>query len=124
MYYCTDCGSKFEYPEVICETLELKEPPYKRIKICPFCKSGEIDELELYHCHCCGARLSEKGEYCSDRCKKAGELLYEAEIKRRKEFLESPLAKAVKEVEEYNAQHKTKHSYGQYFALKDAGGLK
>lgn len=124
MYCCTDCKSKFMFAEIVCESLEMREPPYRKIKRCPFCKSGEIEEQKIYHCQNCGVRLHEAGEYCSERCKRAGELLYAAEVKRIKEFLASPVAAAVREVEDYNRIHGTKYSYGQYFSLKEGGGLR
>lgn len=124
MYHCTDCGAKFLYAEVVYETLGLDTPPYKRILRCPACHSDEIEEKEEYHCNFCGAKLREKGKYCSDRCREAGERYYAAEAKNREIFSSSPLAAAVREVDEYNKTHGTKYSYGQYFMLKDTGGLK
>ena len=124
MYRCTDCGSKFEYAEIVCEKLGLKEPPYKRIRRCPFCHSGELEEFEANHCHYCGVKLDTQDKYCSQRCKKAGELAFAAEAQRRGEFLSSAVASAVREVTQYNKEHGTKYSYGQYFMLKDTGGLK
>lgn len=124
MYRCTDCKSKFEYPEIVCESLEMKEPPYRRLIRCPFCKSGEIEKEEVYHCQNCGVRLPDKGKYCSAACRQTGERLYAEQMKRRGEFLASPVALAVKEVEEYNKTHGTRYSYGEYFMRKYKGELK
>ena len=123
MYYCTDCEKEFEYVEIVFETHGLSSPPFERIKRCPFCHSVNIEECESKHCKFCGSRLKEKGEYCSARCKKAGEIYYAAQQKRKNEFLGSPVAEAVREVEQYNRAHNTKYSYGEYFAKKESDKL-
>ena len=123
MYCCTDCKKEFEYVEIVFETHGMETPPFERIKRCPFCHSTDILERESRHCKFCGSRLKENGEYCSSRCKKAGEIYYAAQQKRKTEFLGSPVAQAIREVEEYNKIHGTKYSYGQYFALKEADKL-
>ena len=123
MYCCTDCKMEFEYAEIVFETHGMDTPPFERIKRCPFCHSTDINEKESRHCRFCGSRLKENGEYCSLRCKKAGEIYYAAQQKRRENFKNSPLTQAVSEVEEYNKAHGTKHSYGEYFMLKEADKL-
>lgn len=123
MYRCTDCAMEFEYVEVAFETHGLSTPPYERIKRCPFCRSTEYEEVKDPHCRFCGSRLRDTGEYCSDRCKKAGEKYFADQRKNRERFENSPIAAAVREVAEYNRLHSTKYSYGQYFVLKEAGKI-
>lgn len=123
MYCCTDCKKEFEYVEIVFETHGLDTPPYERLRRCPFCHSVNIEECESRHCKFCGSRLKDNTDYCSARCKKAGEIYYAAQQKRKREFLNSPVADAVREVEEYNKTHGTKYSYGQYFAKKESDKL-
>lgn len=101
MYFCENCGSSFE----------------KNIT-CPFCNSNDIRVADFTHCRCCGARLIEgQKEYCSDECKKKGKILWERERRRKRLSLISPLNLVLKEIAEYNKQHNTKLSYGEYVAL-------
>lgn len=123
MYRCTDCAMEFEYVEVVFETHGLSTPPYERVKRCPFCRSAKYEEIKDPHCRFCGSRLRDTGEYCSDRCKKAGEKYFADQRRNRERFRNSPIAAAVREVTEYNRLHSTKYSYGQYFVLKEAGKL-
>ena len=123
MYHCTDCNTEFEFVEVVFEAHGLSTPPYERIKRCPSCKSRSYEEVKNTHCRFCGSRLREEGEYCSDRCRKAGKVYLERERQNRIKFAASPVANAVREIAEYNRVHKTKYSYGQYFALKEAGKI-
>ena len=121
MYRCTDCNAEFEFVEVVFETHGLSTPPYERIKRCPACHSRESTEIKGMHCRFCGSKLRVEGEYCSDRCERAGKAYFAAQSKNREQFISSPIAAAVREVAEYNRLHKTKYSYGQYFALRGAG---
>ncbi len=123
MYRCTDCEKEFDYVKIVFETHGLDTPPYERRRLCPYCGSEEYERLENTHCRFCGARLKESGKYCSDRCRAAGERCYAAERENRRLFKNSPVAKAVMEVAEYNKSHGTKYSYGKYFTLKEAGLL-
>lgn len=123
MYYCTDCGAEFEYVEIVFETHGLSTPPYERIKRCPFCHGTNYEEQQNTHCRFCGSKLKEQGEYCSDRCRKLGEKYFAEQAARKKFFENSPVVAAVREIEEYNRINGTKYSYGQYFALKEQGGL-
>lgn len=123
MYKCTDCKREFEYVEVVFERHGLDTPPYERQKLCPFCHSGNYTLLPDRHCKFCGSRLKGKEDYCSDSCKRQGEKYYREEELRKKRFSESPLAKAIAEVAEYNRLHSTSLTYGQYFALKEGGHI-
>ncbi len=123
MYRCTDCEKEFEFLKIVFETHRLDSPPYERRKLCPHCGSGGYIRLENTHCNFCGAKLKKPGKYCSARCKEAGERYYERERENRKIFRNSPVAKAVMEVSEYNRINGTKYSYGKYFSLKEAGLL-
>ncbi|MBQ0084055.1 MAG: hypothetical protein KBS52_04745 [Clostridiales bacterium] len=121
MYYCQDCKRKFNSPKKITETHSLPCPPYEVFYVCPFCLGADFKKIEPRYCKCCGARVYKKGDYCSVSCKKQGEYLYEMQRKRRKELFESPLYRAVRQVEEYNRKNGTHLSYGQFFAMKEAG---
>lgn len=123
MYRCTDCKGNFEFVEVVFETHGLSTPPYERIKRCPYCHSREYEELRDMHCRFCGSKLRQEGEYCSERCEQAGRRYFAAQRESRRVFASSPVAVAVREVAQYNRAHGTKYSYGQYFALKEAGKL-
>lgn len=123
MYRCTDCEKEFEFVKVVFETHRLDTPPFERQKLCPFCGSSDFIPLINTHCRFCGVKLRDEKEYCSDKCRQAGIKYYELERKNRKLFSESPVAKAVLEVSEYNKTHGTKYSYGKYFSLKEAGKI-
>lgn len=120
MYRCTDCDMEFEFVEVVFETHGLSTPPYERIKRCPFCRSTRYEETQSRHCRFCGSRLRTEGEYCSDRCKSAGQRYFAYQRKHSEQFKSSPVATAVREVAEYNRLNGTKYSYGQYFSLAKA----
>lgn len=118
MYYCQDCKKKFEHFKKVYETHGLDCPPYEIFYVCPHCGSAHIKKIERYYCKCCGARIFKPTDYCSPACKKRGEYLWEMQRKRKKELLESPIYKAVREIEAYNRENGTNLSYGQYFARK------
>lgn len=116
MYHCNECKNEFTAPERTVETHGLSLPPYEVLSLCPVCKSTDIEEITHY-CKCCGARLKEDAEYCSERCRTRGEEILERE-QRRREFLNtSPLLTAMREADEYNRTHGTDYSYGQYTAI-------
>jgi predicted nucleic acid-binding Zn ribbon protein len=123
MYHCTDCGFEFEFVEVVFETHGLDTPPYERIKRCPSCKSRAYEEVKNTHCRFCGSKLRETGEYCSESCEKSGREYFARERENRAKFASSPISAAVREVAAYNKKNATKYSYGQYFALKEAGKI-
>lgn len=118
MYHCKECGKKFERPKIVKETHNLNGPPFEKFALCPFCNSTNFNEIIIKHCHCCGARLKpHQIEFCSDECKITAEKLRLEEYKRLKKLNENPLVIMIKEVDEYNATHNTKFSYGQYVTL-------
>ena len=123
MYCCQDCKKEFLYVEVVFERHALSTPPFERVKLCPYCHSGNFREIPEYHCGYCGSKLRDKGDFCSPICRKKGEELRKKDESRTEFLKNSPLIKGLKEVEEYNKAHGTKYSYGRYFALKNAGGL-
>ncbi len=123
MYHCTDCNTEFEFVEVVFETHGLDTPPYERIKRCPSCKSRAFEEIKNTHCRFCGSKLRDAGKYCSARCEMAGKEYLARERSNRAKFAASPVAAAVREIAAYNRLHNTKYSYGQYFALKEAGKI-
>ena len=114
---------KYLLVKIVFETHRLDTPPYERHRLCPHCGSSSYERLENTHCRFCGIRLQQPGEYCSDRCRDAGERYYKAQEENIAIFKNSPVAKAVREVADYNKEHKTKYSYGKYFSLKEAGLL-
>lgn len=102
MNFCECCGSFFE-----------------KGTSCPFCKSNKVRPANFTHCRCCGAKLAnEKKEYCSTECEKKGKVLWEKERRRKKLSLISPLNLTLQEIANYNKEHNTAYSYGQYIALK------
>lgn len=123
MYYCTDCKNKFEFVEIVFETHGLSTPPFERIKRCPICHSTDYEEVKNTHCKFCGSKLRVSGEYCSDRCAKAGRYYFELEKRNREKFKNSAIASTVREIAEYNRLHGTKYSYGEYISLKDGGKI-
>ncbi|MBE6781262.1 MAG: DUF2116 family Zn-ribbon domain-containing protein [Ruminococcaceae bacterium] len=123
MYCCTDCKKEFEFVEVVFESHGLDTPPYERRHRCPFCHSGNFFELPDNHCRFCGSKMEKEGDYCSERCRVAGESYFEKQRKSREIFASSPVAKAVREIAEYNKKNGTKYSYGQYFSLKGEGKI-
>lgn len=118
MYLCTQCGCEFKNPVKLTEKHNLDNPPYENIYVCPICKSTNFEKEKVYHCRCCGAKLSgDNKDYCSPACKKKGEQLWLKEIKRKKLLADSSVYSLVREVENYNKNNGTKYSYGQYVAL-------
>ncbi len=123
MYHCKDCNHKFEFVKVVLERHGLSTPPYERLLCCPFCSGRNFFEEQNFHCRFCGSKLGGEGEFCSDRCKILGEQYFKEQIKNRQIFKNSPVAREVREIAKYNAEHGTKYSYGQYTSLKEMGKL-
>lgn len=118
MYYCQNCRSEFETPDIITETHGLSSPPFEKTCVCPFCNSTDFTKITVRYCHACGARLyGDNDVYCNDSCRLTATRLQEKETKRRKALEESPLKILIREVEKYNNEHNTKFSYGQYVTL-------
>lgn len=117
MYHCTDCKSFFNTP------LKRNRGDCAFGKdcgsslLCPFCKSANIKVYEPQYCRCCGRRLK-KGErlYCSRACMKNGERLYNEQRQNKIRIKNSPIYVLVRKLKEYNEQHKTNLSYGQFVA--------
>lgn len=112
MFYCNNCGSVFENTKIE----DIKNE--KGLPNCPHCESSDIKLVNFTHCRCCGAKL-QSGQllYCSCDCKKKGELLWEKERRRKKLQLLSPLSIVIRELAEYNKEHNTNYTYGQYVAI-------
>lgn len=118
MLICKTCGAEFEEAVFLTETHGLSNPPYEKNAVCPFCNSSLIEEKEITHCRCCGARLKESNYgYCSDSCKEKGEKLRQKELKRKRERYNSPINEILRKCQDYNNQNKTNYSYGQFVAL-------
>ncbi len=118
MYICNDCQGEFEIPEKLIEKHSLDTSPYESIYVCPFCNSNDF-KIKLHtHCRCCGAKLSSTvSEYCSNECKNKGRILWNNELKRRKELLINPINIIIRELENYNRANNTDYSYGEYVAI-------
>lgn len=118
MFYCKDCGINFQKPKKIIETQGLTSPPFEKNYICPKCKSSNISERVTRYCRYCGRTLKyNSGNYCNENCKKAGEKLWNKQIKRKTKEDSSELNLIVRETEKYNKEHGTNLSYGQYVAF-------
>lgn len=70
-YFCRDCESCFDKPELLVERHGLDTPPYETFYVCPNCKSA--DYIPINRCDCCGQIITDTyihiitGEdYCSD----------------------------------------------------------
>ncbi len=127
MYICHDCNTPFSLPEKITEKHGLNCPPYETISVCPYCKSQNFELKKREFCRYCGVRLPKnKTDYCSDSCEKRGEKLFSKQQNHKQKILNSTIYKAVRQVENYNKEYRTRLSYGQFFALykKKNGGKK
>lgn len=117
MYYCKECEKEFKMPKVFFENHDCPYPHGEKSSLCPICLGENIIKREPRYCKCCGARLYKEGDYCNKTCKKRGEILWEMERQRKRDWQSSPLYNALKEVEDYNLQNNKNLSYGQYFAM-------
>lgn len=117
MYYCTDCGKRFESPKVIYERHGLKFSPFEEFLFCPHCSSDRIKETEVRYCRCCGKKLSDKRKwYCNNDCKLRGEKLWRIEKERRRRMEGNSLIRIAAKIEQYNKAHCTNYSYGFFVA--------
>lgn len=116
MLICSDCGSQFEKPDTYRETHGFNSPPFEEKRCCPFCKSTNIHEKNLTHCRCCGAKLTDGGEYCSEACRRRGEEMWRRQRRMRRLAKANPISRIAREVDEYNRAHGTDYSYGKYVA--------
>lgn len=121
MYHCSACGREFLYAKVYFEPTPIGS---ERLLLCPFCDSMDFHEKKGDYCSYCGRHVPHPGAgYCSDSCRSAGEKLYARQKEQEEKRKNSPLYKAVAEVDRYNRIHGCTLSYGQYYALKGAGML-
>ncbi len=118
MYRCKDCGRKIVNLRKVEEKHGMVGRPYETFYLCPYCDSTNYEKMKPNYCKCCGARMYKQVDYCCPACKKRGELMWATQEQRKKAWLEHPLYKAIKEVDEYNRVNGTQLSYGQYFAVK------
>ena len=116
MYYCNDCGREFTCAAQFKETHGFSNPPFEKVSCCPFCGSTEIEEAPPVYCKCCGAKITGKGDYCSDSCRAKGEAMRRRELKRRRALYFSALYETVRKADIYNNQHGTNYTYGQFVA--------
>ena len=56
-YYCRDCESCFDKPEMCFERHGLDMPPYETLLVCPKCKS--TDFISIIYCDCCGDMITD-----------------------------------------------------------------
>lgn len=119
MYECKKCKSEFSLPVVeFARSGDINDV----VSYCPNCMSIHISKVEVKKCAFCLKKTALKGEkYCSDFCKKFGEESEKKSAESRKKVQEFDVAKAIIEVDEFNKEHRTNYSYGQYFALKGLG---
>ena len=118
MYKCQDCGNIFDAALIYTEQHGLDTPPYEKRSACPNCKGEFLFEAPVRHCRCSGAKLkANAGEYCDDTCRKKDARLRALEVARKNKRASDPLWVMVREVAEYNREHSTRYSYGQYVAL-------
>ncbi len=121
MYHCKDCNRKFDTPQKFVETHGQTAPPFEVFFLCPFCGSTNFKKIIIGYCKCCGRRLNNPDDYyCSESCRINAIKLKRKDELRKQALVENPLNILIKEVEEYNNQHKTKYSYGQYIAIVKA----
>lgn len=115
MYYCTDCNVYVEDPKFKNFKIAGKN---ERKALCPVC--GKIlSVLAPEYCRYCGRRLADTANdgYCDDYCRRHGRKLWTREIRRRRKIKDDPLARILRMLTSYNAEHKTKYSYGQFVSL-------
>ena len=118
MYRCEECKRKFEKPKKVVETHGQPTPPFEVFFLCPFCNSTGFKKIEVGYCKCCGRRLNNPSDYyCSEACRINAIKLKQKEEERRQALIKNPLNLLIKEVEQYNAEHKTNYSYGQYVTV-------
>lgn len=119
MYFCYDCLSEFEEPKQIVEKHGLSSPPFETSYVCPYCYSYYFTKKISTHCRCCGAKLGKgKVSFCSDECAQKGKILWESQMRHRRNQMISPLNIIIRELTIYNKTHNTNYSYGQYVAMK------
>ncbi len=115
MFVCQDCGQKFDAPRKIKEKSDGLCSLPRIYYVCPVCKSENFKEREVKYCKCCGRAMNtNKKDYCSAECRKSGEKQYEAQRLKNIHIRNSPIYKTVRMLEEYNKEHKTNLSYGQF----------
>ena len=118
MYHCKDCNRKFDKPKKYVETHGQTSPPFEVFFLCPFCNSTNFKKIEIGYCKCCGRRLNNPTDfYCCEGCRLNAIKLNKQEALRKQALKENPLNILIKEVEQYNATHKTNYSYGQYVTI-------
>ena len=121
MYQCKNCNEEFSLPVV---DYFVHRDLNRTVSYCPYCMSENISKIEVFYCAFCGGNaVAADQKYCSDTCKRLGEMAEKLKIKKQKAVQEFNIDAAIKEVDAYNKAHGTSYSYGQYFALKGIGGL-
>ena len=125
MYECQDCGRRFERAEEYFEKHGLDTPPFERRWCCPICGSENFRECVGCYCRGCGRRLAPgAGSYCSEHCRRQDYLLRQQEAERRASRRNDPIEKLVRATWQYNLEHGTRYSYGQYVAMREAGAIR
>lgn len=115
MYHCKDCGFEFLYAATTFERHGLALPPFEKMQVCPNCKSHNFEKSKISHCRCCGRRINKaNAEYCSKECKTKGEFMWREQARRRKLYENSSLISIARQLDEYNKQHKTHYTYGNF----------
>lgn len=118
MYHCPDCGATFQNAKRIIKKDERDDFSYIDL-VCPECDSGSIYIKHATHCRCCGSKLkSHDIEFCSQDCKNKWLDLKKQQLKRSVILSNSPIAVAVRKIEEYNNRYGTRFSYGNWTELQ------
>ncbi len=123
MYKCKKCDAVFNYCDIFMERFYPNVLPSAVRKHCPSCKSDRVTLYDGKYCACCGVAIDEWQEYCSAECEHTAKILREREEKRKRLVRSLEISVAVREVENYNREHGTRLSYGEYFAKKGQGLL-
>lgn len=115
MYYCTDCKIFIEDPKQ--KNFKINGRTERRA-VCPVCGENLV-LLKPEYCRYCGARLKDAAGdgYCGDECRRLGKKLWTRELRRRRRIKADPIARILRMLTDYNREHKTKYSYGQFVAL-------
>lgn len=61
-YLCENCGVIFEDPIIAYAKENFDTPPYKKIKLCPCCKSSDIS-VSVKTCSVCGEDIFQNHIY-------------------------------------------------------------
>lgn len=117
MYRCQDCEYEFLYAKTIEDQHSLDNPPFEKIAVCPNCKGRNFSEIKKHYCKYCGRSLKKDVlEYCSNDCRKKGEIMWKEQARRKNLYNQNSIISIAKELDEYNKKHNTNYTYGVFVA--------